>query len=183
MKRAIVIGAGLLGAATAWNLGQRGWSVTVIEAGPVAGAASGASFGWINANFFHDEAHHRLRVAGIAAHRRLDPRFVGLTDWSGCVWHEEAGEGQALFAARLEALGYPVRRLTRAAMARHLPAVTDPCEALLFPDEGAVDPAALTGALIEGAGAEVWTGLEVLGIETVQGRASGVATAAGKIAA
>ena len=41
-KRAIIVGAGLAGANTAYSLARRGWTVSVYEAGPsVAGGASG----------------------------------------------------------------------------------------------------------------------------------------------
>jgi len=40
-RRAIVIGAGLAGATTAFTLVERGWQIRVIEAGTVAGGASG----------------------------------------------------------------------------------------------------------------------------------------------
>ncbi len=181
MRRAAVIGAGLLGAAAAFHLARGGWRVSVLSEGPVAGGASGASFGWINASFYHDPAHHRLRAEGIAAHHRL--AAVGLAHWQGCIWHETAGAQQAAFAAQLRALGYPVEPLTRAEVARRLPALAAPEAALFLPSEGAVDAAAQAAALLQASGAEVWTGVSVQAIAVDGGRATAVVTAAGRVAA
>jgi glycine/D-amino acid oxidase-like deaminating enzyme len=67
--KVIVVGAGIIGAPIAWHLSQRGAEVVVIDGG--AAGANSQSFGWINASFYADAAHHRLRVAGIAAYGRL----------------------------------------------------------------------------------------------------------------
>lgn len=176
MPRILIIGAGLTGACLAFRLARAGASVTLIEAAQPAAAASGASFGWINASFFHSPAHFNLRAAGIEAHRRLDRDLPGpaLTRWSGTLWWEEEGHGMDRQEATLRALGYPVARLTAARIAALEPAAAAPPECLHFPSEGAVDAAALTRRLIEASGAEVWTGCPVAAIETNGGRVSGL---------
>ncbi|MEL6639879.1 MAG: FAD-dependent oxidoreductase [Pseudomonadota bacterium] len=68
-RKIIIVGAGIIGAAIAHAL--RDHDVIVVDAGPVAGGASGRSFGWVNASFFADEAHHRLRAAALAAWREI----------------------------------------------------------------------------------------------------------------
>lgn len=183
MRQAVVIGAGILGASAAFHLARDGWRVTVLSAGPVAAGASGASFGWINASYYHDAAHHRLRAAGIAAHHRLAALGVPGADWPGCLWYERDGAGQAAFAEDLRAFGYPAEPLTLAEIARRVPGLAVPEAALLLPAEGAVDAAALAAALLEASGAEVWTGIAATQVETAGGRAAGVATAAGRLSA
>ncbi|MEP5765432.1 MAG: bifunctional tRNA (5-methylaminomethyl-2-thiouridine)(34)-methyltransferase MnmD/FAD-dependent 5-carboxymethylaminomethyl-2-thiouridine(34) oxidoreductase MnmC [Halieaceae bacterium] len=52
-QHAIVIGAGLAGASIAWFLAQRGWRVTVLEQGQLAGAASGNPQGVLYTRLSH----------------------------------------------------------------------------------------------------------------------------------
>ena len=60
-----------------------------LEAAGVAGmGATGQSFGWINASFHADEAHFRLRQAGMEAWRRIEGVSV---DWQGCLCWEHQG--------------------------------------------------------------------------------------------
>ena len=179
----VIIGAGLIGATLAFQLARSGRAVTVVEAGLPAHAASGRSFGWINASFALSEAHFALRVAGMAAHERLAQAVPGHHRASGCLWWEEAGAAFAATADRLDAAGYPVERLTRAGVLAREPALkTPPEEALFFPTEGWVDPAALTRALLAASGARVLAGVSAR-ILVANGRASGVDTPLGPIKA
>ena len=80
----VVIGAGVIGAAIAFQLARRGHAVTLLDSHGIAAGASGRSFGWINASYFLTEAHYRLRLEGIAAHRRLCETLPGNpTGWPG----------------------------------------------------------------------------------------------------
>ena len=183
MEKIVIIGAGLIGATLAFQLARSGRAVTVVEAGLPAAAASGRSFGWINASFALSEAHFALRVAGMAAHERLARAVPGHHRASGCLWWEEAGEAFAATADRLDAAGYPVEWLTRAGVLAREPALkTLPEEALFFPSEGWLDPAALTRALLAASGARVLAGVSAR-ILVANGRASGVDTPLGPILA
>lgn len=180
-----IIGAGVIGAALAYRLSRAGARVTVIEAGLPAGQATGRSFGWINASFFANAAHFRLRAAAIAAHRRLDADLGAATPtrWPGCLWWEEGGPALTAMADRLQGLGYPVDRLDRAALARLEPALADlPDEALRFPAEGATEAGSLARRLLTASDAALWAGCAVTAILTQAGRVTGVRTAAGDLA-
>lgn len=179
--RAVVVGAGVVGAAVAFHLAERGAQVTVIDAGPVAGMASGRSFGWINASFYLSEAHFRLRAAGMAAHRRLAARLPGCeTVWPGCLWYEQEGEPQSLVADRLRNLGYRVDLFSRKQVAARIPALGVPPETALFlPGEGATDAARLAENMLAAPGITVLTGLAVTALLPREG----VATSEGTIAA
>ena len=185
MTRVVIIGAGLIGACLAWELARAGARVSVVEAGlQPAAQASGHSFGWINASFFLNAAHHRLRVAGMAAHHRMAQDLgADLWDWPGCLWWEDAARLDAM-ALDLTALGYEVREVPGAEVAALEPALRAvPARALLFPQEGAVDAAALTRALLAASGAEVLFGAPVTELALRGAAVCGVRMAGRTIAA
>lgn len=189
----IVIGAGIIGAASAYSLQQAGAQVTLVDAGR-AGATQ-ASFGWINASFFHDEAHFRLRQAGLASWRDLAKTLNLPLAWQGTLCWEE--EGEAFDAQRdgLRALGYEVSEVDAAAFTRLEPQVgSPPARALHFAQEGAAESASVAerlrqAAFAEGAGllrgltvqAFLQEGQKIVGIRTEAGesRADHVLIAAG----
>ncbi len=180
-QHVIVIGAGIIGASVAQALTARGAQVTVLDADGVAGAASGRSFGWINASFFANDAHFQLRHAAMQAHRDLADE-VGDTGviWSGALWFEEQGAAFDAMRDKLTALGYPHRELGRAEFAALEPHVGPvPERSLLFPGEGAVDAATFTRRMLAVSGAKVWLGCAVTGLQTEAGKVVGVQTAQG----
>ena len=187
-EHVLVVGAGLIGAGVARALARGGVQVTVVEAGLPAGLASGRSFGWINASFFLNADHFRLRHAAMAAHRRLAAVLPGTGHrWTGCLWWEEQGDALDRMAAELAGLGYAVETLIAAEVTAREPALAlVPDRALWFPEEGAVDPAHLTRVLLAdaaAAGATVLTGVPVTRLAVFGGRVTGVETAQGRIAA
>lgn len=185
--KVIVIGAGIVGALTGFRLAEAGADVIVIEAGQPAAAASGASFGWINASFYADADHFNLRRAGIAAHHRLASDLQSrATRWCGCLCWEEEGPAFEAQHEALRALGYAVREVQPAAFAALEPAVATPARALLFAQEGAVDLRALAAeALRAGArfGLRVLAGLQVTGFDVVAGQVKAVRTETGALPA
>jgi glycine/D-amino acid oxidase-like deaminating enzyme len=180
----IVIGAGIVGASIACGLAETGAEVTLVDAaGPGAGA-TGRSFGWVNASFFADDAHFRLRQAALEAWGRLDPSLV---DTRGCLWWEESGAELKGMGAQLRASGYEVERLDGAGVQRIAPALAQPPEeALFFPAEIAVDSLRAASWLAQQAaraGARVIHGATVDRIESAGGRVTGVHGPAGYLAA
>lgn len=183
MEKIIILGAGLIGASVAFQLARMGRQVTVVEAGLPAGAASGRSFGWINASFSLSAAHFALRVAGMAAHQRLAQVLPGHHRVSGCLWWEDQGAAFAATADLLEEAGYPLQRLDRAGVLAREPTLAQPPDAALyFPTEGWVDAAALTRALLAASGAQVLAGVPAE-VTVAAGRASGVRTPFGSLSA
>lgn len=180
----IVIGAGILGCALARGLASAGDAVLVIDAGRIGQAASGRSFGWINASFHADAHHFRLRQSGIDAWRRLEAERGALPiAWGGALCWEEQGAALRGMQETLTGLGYEADWLTGEALAQEVPHLGGlPDEALLFPREGVADSGAVTRALAEDAarlGARFMTGVTVEGILESGGRISGVRTAQG----
>lgn len=184
MTHTLIIGAGITGAALAYALSRRGDRVTLVTAHPRGGDASAASFSWLNASFYLNDAHFSLRQAGLAAHRHLQTFLPDLPiSWPGCLWYETTGEAFEATAASLAARDYPVKRLSGAEVAGLVPALgVVPQNALLFPGEGVADPAALARALLSASGAQVIRAT-VTRLSESQGRVTGVTTDQGPILA
>jgi glycine/D-amino acid oxidase-like deaminating enzyme len=184
MANTLIIGAGITGAALAFQLSRRGEAVTIVSTHPEGGLASAASFGWLNASYFLNHPHYHLRYEGLAAHRRLTAQLPGLpTTWPGCLWYEATGDAQEETAADHTALGYQVDRLTRAQIADRLPALGPvPNSALFFPEEGHADPAMLARALIAASGAKI-VRATVQALTHQSDRVTGVVTDLGSLTA
>lgn len=172
--KVVIIGGGIIGAALARHLRAENADVTVIEMGT---GATAASFGWINASFYLDEDHFRLRAAGLDAWRRLD---VPLT-WSGALCWEETG---AAFDAQhrvLSQLNYDVQVVDAALFSKLEPHVSPPERALHFAAEGVAEPMATAHVLMDDV--RRISGVQVLGISTKAGHVTGLDTAQGHLPA
>ncbi len=181
--KAIVVGVGIIGATIAFNLSRGGADVTVVT--DQSPSATQASFGWINASFYADEVHHRLRVASMAAYGRLTDALPALPiQMNGALWWEDQGDGLTALQDALLELGYPVERLDRVDVAALEPELRGlPNEFLHFPSEGVAEPGALAAALLKASGAHVVTGVRVERIVENNGKVCGVETQMGVMAA
>ncbi|MFK7744158.1 MAG: NAD(P)/FAD-dependent oxidoreductase [Roseobacter sp.] len=184
--KVIVVGAGIIGALTAFRLVQHGADVTIIDAGQPATAASGASFGWINANFFGNEDYFHLRHASMRAHRALAHELGSQSvQWQGCLCWEETGDAFDAQYNALKDLGYGVRVVEKAEFQALEPAVAAPDRALLFEEEGAVDLVHLTQDALQAGvslGLQIITGVAVTRIEVQGDLVRGVRWSGGVIA-
>ncbi|GLS87403.1 D-amino-acid oxidase [Cypionkella aquatica] len=181
----LIIGAGIIGASLAFHLARHGAQVTVLDAATPASAASGRSFGWINASFYENPAHHHLRVAAMAAHHRLAHLLPDAApNWQGTLWFEQQGADFETKAAELAALGYAAKAVTQAEIATLEPRVANPpAQALHIAAEGSVDPAALTRALLAASGAKVLSGIAAKSLIEAAGQIKGARTAIGPFTA
>jgi glycine/D-amino acid oxidase-like deaminating enzyme len=187
----IVIGAGVLGCATAFELTQRGHAVTVVEASRVGSGTSSCSFAWLNSSDKTPEHYHALNVAGMRAHRALRTVF-GSAPWlhDGGGLEVVAGSEQAAFEAKVKRLrdwDYPAELITRAQLARlepdiDLSSVADPLIAYA-PEEGWLDPvlfaqSLMRAAMVRGAVLRNFTPVADLIVEA--GQIRGVLTRSGE---
>lgn len=78
--KAIVVGAGVLGASVAYQLVKRGTEVTIIDKGVPGDAASSASFAWLNSNNKKLRPYHDLNVMSIGEWSAL-ARELGNPSW------------------------------------------------------------------------------------------------------
>ena len=152
----LVIGAGVLGLTTAYNLVTDGHDVTIVDkTGPYAEASS-RSFAWINANHKLPAEYHRLNRAGIAAHEEFQKRFASHGTWfhqHGCVMFDSSIDKPTGIDERFDEsaeLDYPVERIDSDSLRELEPAVSWPTDSgLFFPLEAHLDNEAF-GSLVEG---------------------------------
>lgn len=156
-RSALIVGAGLLGAAIGYRLAKAGLGVTILDkAGPAAGA-SGASWAWLNAVSAGTREYFDLRTAGIAAHHDLEQELAGRwpIDWTGTLgWGEDLFDDGELTALH-QGWGHRGRGIN-AAEARALEPLLDetlPARLYLSPDDGMLDATAATHLLLSEAAA------------------------------
>lgn len=93
-RKIIIAGAGIIGAAIAYQLARAGASVTVVEKGVPGQGATANSFAWINASRGKKPYHYYLlNRLGIAAWSDLEKQLPGklLVRWGGSLeWHHDA---------------------------------------------------------------------------------------------
>ena len=158
-KRALVIGAGLAGCASAWALAEQGWHSSVIErnalpASEASGNAAGLFHGIVNP---HDGMHARLnRAAALAAceavnHALRDHKVSGATRG---LLRTETERDPAQMQALIDALGLPASYVQAlpAAEASAMAGLALAQPAWFYPGGGWVHPAGLARSFIERAG-------------------------------
>jgi len=176
----LVVGAGVIGAAVAYEAAKAGRSVLLVDRGAPGGEASSAAAGVlaVGSGRAEDEPHLALRRASLA---RFPALAAALADETGidvaldeagvlelCASEDEEAEVTAR-AARRRAAGFRVERRT-AAEVRDLEPHVHPGVGAAFHwgDDARVDPVRLVDALVAGAkrhGAEVWAGHAVCAAE------------------
>ncbi len=191
MTDIVVIGGGMIGASVTYRLTRAGARVTLLEAGPLSGGASGASFAWLNANNKPPLAYHILNTGGMAEHRILASEF-GSAPWlhldGSMEWAADEAGHTALMekVARLRDWGYQAEILTTAELRALEPDLVPPPgveQAAFFPAEGYADVPLLVGTLArtaERAGATIRTGCRVTAVARSGGRVAGVVTESGE---
>lgn len=175
----LVVGAGVLGLTTAFNLVEDGHDVTIVDkTGPYA-QASNRSFAWINANHKLPAEYHRLNRAGIAAHEEFQKRFASHGTWfhqNGCIMFDSSPDKATgldeRFTESVE-LDYPVERIDSVRLRELESTVNWPTESgLFFPLEAHLDNEAF-GRLVEGFLEESGVEPEVAEVVRVETNADG----------
>ena len=186
-----VIGGGIVGAATAYQLARRGGSVTLVESGELVSGTSAASFAWLNANDKAPYAYHLLNISGMADYSLLR-RELGDAPWLHLDGHAQwmpPGEHTSYLehkVRRLRGWGYPVEWLTRSEFRRIEPDVVVPESVqriAYFAGEGYVDIGDFVATLARRAiagGATIRTQFRVVDITQSGGRVGEVVGAGGE---
>lgn len=168
-RRAVVIGAGLAGCATAASLAARGWQVSVLErhaeaAQEGSGNPQGVLYLKLSA---HGTALSRLVVSGFSYTRRLLANLQAGQDWQACgvlqlIYDDKERQRQAELAAAFPAsLVHPLTREAAEALA----GVALPEGGLFYPDAGWAHPPALCRWLLQQPGIELLQHHEALELQ------------------
>ena len=190
--RALVIGAGVIGASVTHRLARGGAEVTLLDRGLPGGGTSSTSFNWINANSKTPRAYHDLNVEGMRAHTALRAERGGAPWWHGggnLLWAtgDAEREGIRRRIERLHAWDYAAEEITAARLHELEPdipaaAVRDATIAY-FPDEGWIDSIVYVHAMVLDAvraGARVRTGTAVRELLRAGDRVAGVRVESGE---
>ncbi len=158
-RKALVIGAGLAGCASAESLAARGWQVTLLERhGDIAQEGSGNPQGVLYLKLSaHGTALSQLVISGFGYTRRLLHNLQSGRDWDACgvlqiaFDNKEAARQAALSSAFASSLLRPVEH----AEAEQLAGVALDSGGLFYPDAGWAHPPALCRWMIAHPAIEV----------------------------
>jgi glycine/D-amino acid oxidase-like deaminating enzyme len=196
MPRIAVIGAGIVGAAIAFRLAEKGAEVMLLDRAEPAGGATAASYAWINANEKLPRDYYTLNAAAMEEYRRLAWRLAP-APWyhadGNLIWFSDptAATELAIRVERLRDWGYAAEMLPANRVVDDLEpglrgGIADQGTPLAwFPKEAWVDAITMTERLVEAtrnAGGRVLLGpaREVIAIERDDGRVSAVTLRGGQ---
>lgn len=193
-RTAIVIGAGIVGAAIAYELAKRGVAVTILEKFKPASGATGDSFAYLNASTkTSSRPYFQLNWLGMAGWRiwQQEPGPALPLQWGGATyWRDSEAEATKLGASLkiAQSWGYAGHNVDAGALKTLLQglAIGPVSAGAFFPEEGEVDPVGAVAALLERAGklgAKLRAPVEVNALFVRDGRVAGVRTAEGVIEA
>src|SRR5215204_3381971 len=168
-----VMGAGIVGASSAYQLSEGGAEVIVIDRAEPGSGTTSTSFAWVNANNKLPRNYFELNVAGMREHERLHGEIGG--DWLHSTGNlilasDEEQENLEKRVERLRSWSYAAEMLPAPAVNEKLEPGAALPEVLIahFPEESWVDAYALTRTLVKAAsrnGARTQFGDPVYGIE------------------
>ncbi len=186
----VVIGGGIIGAATAFELAEAGIKVALCEKGGIGQEQSSRNWGWVRISR-RDPREIPLMVESLRLWKGLDRRLKRSTGYRQCgaihLAHDEAAaEAHARWCRHLEPHQIESRMVTGSALTDLFDG-RDPGAkvALVAPVDGYAEPQAAAPAYAEAArdlGAVILTNCAVRGLETTAGKVSAVVTERGSIA-
>lgn len=185
----VVIGAGIIGVMTAWELSRAGLSVAVLEKGRVAGEQSSRNWGWIRAQG-RDLSEIPIMLMARDMWREMDaqiPDDIGLRQ-TGVTYLANSQDGMAGFADWLPNAtehGLDTRLLTAAQTAELFDgSATRWAGALHTPSDMKAEPWVALPALARAAvrnGVQIVENCAVRGLDLTAGVVSGVVTEQGLV--
>lgn len=194
-SRIVIVGAGIVGSAIAFQLTRRHRNVTVVDASRPGSGATLASYAWINSRDKEPREYHDLNRRSLDMWTRfardlnadIGLRWGGEMRWSAT---EEGAESLLGHAEKLRSWGYPVVEITREQARSMEPGVVmEPFTSAVYCGiEGHVDTQRVVRTclnLAQQAGAEVISNDAVAAINTEPGAetksaATSVTLASGK---
>ncbi|KIC38407.1 NAD(P)/FAD-dependent oxidoreductase [Leisingera sp. ANG-M7] len=187
---AVVIGGGIIGASTALELAERGYSVLLCEKGQIAGEQSSRNWGWVRIAC-RDPREIPLMAESLRLWEGLAERTGHETGFirSGILYTAETGKREAQlerWLRNLDGWDQGARMVRGEQLAQLMPGHQTKAQAALHtPLDGRAEPQLATHAIASvarAAGAKVMTDCAVRSVETSAGRISGVMTERGRVA-
>lgn len=188
---AVVVGGGIIGCASAYELARTGLSVVLIERDTVSAQQSSRNWGFVRTQY-RDPLELPLAVEALAIWPRLEAELQEPIGWrrTGCVFVAATEAEEAAFAAwheKTRAISQAAEMLSARQTQALLPALARPAKGALFTaSDGQAEPLMATVAF---ARAAVRTGVRIVeqcgavAIEAAGGQVTGVATERGDIQA
>lgn len=186
----MIVGAGVVGAATAHFLSRRGVGVTLLEGEHPAWGASGRNPGFV---WLHTRAEGVQMTLGLAGRRLYDELALELDDFEfrasgGMIYFfEHQSKLFPAFVANRREAGLPMELLGPSEARRGCPILPDDVAGATYnPLDAHLHPGMLVEALVgsaERAGARVLRGTRVQEVDVSGGRCRGVVTSDGTLAA
>jgi glycine/D-amino acid oxidase-like deaminating enzyme len=183
LTRVVIVGAGIVGAAVAFEVARAGAEVVLLDKSVPACGVTADSFAWIGGTRGTDvpDASAALRRQVLPDYRRLEQEVPGVqVRWHGALmWGED----------KLDDVHCgPAERLLDASEVRRVePRLrVPPMRALRLGSDGAVDPVAVTQALVRASqdhGAQLITNSAVTALTLRDGRVVGVRASTGALPA
>jgi D-hydroxyproline dehydrogenase subunit beta len=181
-----VVGAGIVGAATAFELQRRGVDVALLDRGAVSGGTTGLGEGNVLCSDKEAGPELDLTVAGLKVYDEIE-ELVGararIRRKGALIVHRDAGgwTGEPGRLRRLRGAGVDGQLVVADELRAMEPELTgDVHGASFFPHDLQCDPRAIARALAEDVG-RVHTGVTVEAIEVAGGRVAGLRTSAGPL--
>lgn len=187
----VIIGGGIIGAATAYELARQGVRATLLERSAIGGGQSGRNWGFVRQQG-RSPAELPLMVASNRRWASLESELDAPFDWvqgGNLALATDAGGARRYreWTSVGRSFGVDTRLLEAAEVESVVPGLSVPFTAALYAgSDGHADPGAATRAYAAAAarlGARVLRGRTVLRIATRDGRVTGVDTDGGRIAA
>ncbi|MEQ8603595.1 MAG: FAD-binding oxidoreductase [Marivibrio sp.] len=185
----VVVGAGIVGAAAALCLAEKGLSVALVEKGVVGGEQSSRNWGWCR-----QQGRDRREIPLI---KRSLAEWDGLAERTGrdlgfrragVVWVTDEPDQMAVWERWADAARdhqIDTRLLSKADLAKRFPdAKADWIGGVETPSDGRAEPARAAPAIakaLRAKGGSVLTGCAVRGLETEAGAVSAAVTEKGRI--
>ncbi|HET8587219.1 MAG TPA: FAD-dependent oxidoreductase, partial [Candidatus Limnocylindria bacterium] len=156
--KAVVVGAGIIGASVAYRLAQKGVEVTVLEGDRPAAGTSTSTFAWVNANGKTPRDYFDLNLAGVHEHRHVAEELGGSWFHPGgdLEWADDEAADARLGdkVARMQEWGGRIEWRTAAELRElepDLALVADSARIAHSIDDAFVDPVLLTAELLAAA--------------------------------
>ncbi|WP_431283127.1 NAD(P)/FAD-dependent oxidoreductase [Humitalea sp. 24SJ18S-53] len=186
----VVIGGGIMGASTAFELVQRGLTVALCEKGVIAGEQSGRNWGWVR-KMGRDPREMPLMIRAMRIWAGLNEATEAETGFrvTGITYFADTDADIARYTAWMEAVAkfqIDSRAISAAEAMALAPGSTKQfVGGMHTASDGMAEPTLATVAIAKAArkrGAKIYTNTAVRSLDMTNGRVSGVFTERGRIA-